>query len=151
MPAPPLLTLAAGVVCTGAGLVFFGEWLRTLQRARASRQWPMAWGVVEVSLLEREVDDGDEYWRPRIVYRYRANGRELRGDCIAPGAEEPYSGRRFAQGFLDRYPVGKSVVVRYDPLLPERSLLQPGLRWQTFVPLASAAALLLFGGSILLH
>ena len=64
-------------------------------------------------------------YRAQVLYRYQVGDRIYRGNQVAYG--EHSGGRAHAGQILSLYPRGAAVPVSYDPLDPEKAVLQPGI------------------------
>lgn len=108
----------------GALLISLG--LFTLQRHRAAAGWPQAPAVIEVSeiVAERHFNDNLMY-RPKIRYRYSAPGGPFAGDKMA-NTGKLYTKEKEAQRIAARYPVGGTVMARYNPADPSEAVLERG-------------------------
>ncbi|HHY89643.1 MAG TPA: DUF3592 domain-containing protein [Chloroflexi bacterium] len=116
-----LLLLLAGIWLTYTG--FRGRTRETL-----SQQWPSTGGVIEESTVRayttRDAAGVESTLHlPYVRYRYTVMGQTYTSDTISIGVkatQTPEAARRAA----DRYPVGSSVVVYYDPKNPSDSVLE---------------------------
>lgn len=109
----------------GALLVSLG--LFTLQRHRAAAGWPQVPGVVETSevVAERRFKHRAVMYRPVVRYRYGAPGGVYLGGKVASTARL-YNREKEAQRIAARYPVGTTVMVRYNPGDPSEAVLERG-------------------------
>jgi len=120
------------------GLIAVAIAVKLLQQ-RAAAAWPSTPGTVVASRSElrkvKVLDDSREALHrferrnfASIVYEYQARGRRLRGNRVGIGEDRGNVG---VAETLARYPVGTPVTVYYDPLHPERAVLErelpPGL------------------------
>ena len=100
----PALALAT------VALIARGFWLY-----RASLTWPTADGAITRLDIERKWDGGGHYFRATFTYEFLdSNGRRLSGTWYKNFSTEPEA-RDFAAREL---PVGKPVVVRFNPKNP---------------------------------
>ncbi len=114
-----LFMLLIGAVLAGIGLFI-------MQRQRAAAAWPQAAAVIEVSevIAERHFE-GNLYFRPIIRYRYSAPGGSYSGDQLAT-SNRLYPKESTAQKVTARYPVGSTVMARYNPANPAEAVLERG-------------------------
>lgn len=125
---PPIWIVSAiGAVFVGV-VAFVGAMaLKTLKAARASRSWPVAAGTVLSGdireMTERDSDGGvTTYHIPRLRYAYEVAGRSFESGRIRFGdVRESLKG---ARKILERYAVGSTVQVRYDPANPANATLE---------------------------
>ena len=117
--------MAVIMLLIGALLASLG--LFTLQRHRAAAGWPQTPGVIEASevVAERHFKNNLMY-RPKIRYRYSAPGGPYVGDKMA-NTGKLYSKEESAQKIAARYPVGGTVMARYNPADPSEAVLERGL------------------------
>lgn len=95
-----------------------------MRAAAASEQWPSVEGVVvDATMEEAGGEGGEELYRPKVVYRYVALGREHLGDTIRIGGATADKWEA-VRAVLDRYVAGTAVRVRYDPERPNRAILE---------------------------
>jgi len=113
------LMLLCGALLVGVGLF-------VLQRHRAAASWPQAPAVVEASevVAERRFED-DLFYRPLVRYRYAAPGGCFVGDKLA-STGRLYPKEAAARRVAARYPVGSSVMARYNPADPAEAVLERG-------------------------
>jgi hypothetical protein len=108
--------------------------------AGESPKWPTATGWIVKSEYTRT---RPTRYVPRIVYSYRAQGREWTSATLAldhglaDGLSIDLSNGTLSQDWLDlsdarrlvaRYPVNQAVTVHYDPHEPGRAVLIPGVK-----------------------
>jgi hypothetical protein len=114
-----------------------GTWsvFTMLQQSRRSRSWPTVTGKIIHSELtqdisqERDSDDGrireTTMYGVKVAYSYSVGGQAFQSgriywsDGIKTNVEGP------ARKILAAYPLGKSVVVYYQPDKPDLALLEP--------------------------
>jgi hypothetical protein len=142
-----------GVLLLIGALVLLVKGFRHMVLAWQSRRWPRAQGrVVAVECSHGPNFDGSPTFRsvgdprilaglsdggasaepvfiPRVRYRYRVDGRDLEGASMFIGGESIGHSPQVAAKYLSRYKVGAPVAVFYQAHRPERSVLQPGLRF----------------------
>eukprot|EP01037_Dinobryon_pediforme_P019368 gene19368-19780_t len=86
--------------------------------------WSETTGVILGTNIMRENDDrqGASYI-PYVTYSYLALGQTLTGKRVAY-KNMNYSTQKRAQAVIDTYPVGKSVIVYFDPQKPSDAVLE---------------------------
>ncbi|MEX2026917.1 MAG: DUF3592 domain-containing protein [Pirellulaceae bacterium] len=130
-------------------LSFDGLWLWMIATQSLTWTYASADGTVLESTIERGTDsDGDATYDAKIRYEYVAQGQSHRGDTIRNFSMRMNGGRQEAKRSVNRYPVGKRVVVYYDPARPSQSVLERGLRGgDFFLPLfMTPFNIIMFGG-----
>lgn len=127
-----IVFVALGFV--GFLVVLYG--MHIISRAKASLYWPYVDGLIIESRISGVSDAEGTSFRPKIKYEYRFDGIVFVGDLIAFGMHTRSGAEEFAETCVERYPVGAHVKVYYDPTSKERSVLEPGISWQSYVPFA---------------
>jgi len=96
-------------------------------RIAESQEWPSTTGIIVSTAVKtgsREVGSGYSettvtYYEPALKYSYYAGGREYTSENISVndfGGLDTYSTQEEAVSFLEQhYPIGKKVVVYYNP------------------------------------
>lgn len=108
----------------GALLISLGFF--TLQRHRAAAGWPQVTGVIEVSEVAAECHfENNLMYRPVIRYRYSAPGGPYVGEKMA-NTGKLYTKEKEAGKVTARYPVGSTVMARYNPADPSEAVLERG-------------------------
>jgi len=105
------------------GLIILG--LLTLRQTPRSRRWAKVEGKVITSNVNEFTGKGGRTYRPMVIYAYSVGAVRFMSSRIAsrPLAS---SDRSAAARFVEKYPVGKTVQVFYDPQDPEQAVLEPG-------------------------
>ncbi|HWG05149.1 MAG TPA: DUF3592 domain-containing protein, partial [Beijerinckiaceae bacterium] len=121
----------AAVLFLGIGIYLLQKGWRYRRTAAASVLWPTASGTVTSSEISKREgsDDGQRfnYFMPVVTYSYKVAGTEHRGNTIKIGLEKnSYPSEKVAAGYIERYPIGSTIQVRYDPTKPDFSLLEIG-------------------------
>jgi hypothetical protein len=125
----------------GIGLMYWGWTI--YQDARASADWPNVRGQVLSSDVRVSSDsEGGDSYVPQVEYSYLVNDVEYRDDTIKFG-ENSYGRRRTAEEIANRYPVGQSVSVYYNPAEPDEAVLEPGVTAGSYLVLGMGAFFLL--------
>ena len=98
--------------------------LRVIVMARRTLQWPSVKGIIEESKMPARSDEFNDLL-PHIEYSYSVDERIYRQVLKFSGDITPT--QEFAKSYVEKYPVGASVQVYYNPANPETSTLEPGL------------------------
>lgn len=114
-----------------------------------SRNWPITEGRVVHSGVQahQSMDDDGETsttYGASIQYEYNVSGQEIQGARRSFTEMRTNSVRR-AEQILTRYPQGSSVTVYYHPDNPSLSVLEPGVKWWTYILMIVVFGLLVFG------
>jgi len=97
-----------------------------LREARQAARWPETAGRITASRLDARRDHHMDRATsvtdvPVVEYEFTVGGRRYRGSRIGIGED---SGGANSQATLQRYPVGATVVVFYDPANPQHCVLE---------------------------
>ncbi len=146
--AAPLLVMRplVGITALGflGGLVLLGLFLLALAglsalEHRRHGSWPTTPGIVTFSqVVTREgVNREGECWErflASVQYAYSVAGQEYVGQAVRRfwnASQDEFETDYGAQRVVNRYPVGTSVTVYYNPETPEEAILERGLWWGT--------------------
>jgi hypothetical protein len=137
----PVLAIVVG----GAGI---GQYVQTRRLAHESERWPSAAGTITLSAVAvgtRETEKGRSYnvYSAEIGYSYRIGNSEYRGHAVGWGWDAYHGSPESAEAAIAKYPKGANVIVHYDPLDPERAVLDPQAPTGRAAPLVFG---LVFGG-----
>ena len=124
------LVLGCILAALAVGVFFFGRYAIdvTEERILSSRGWPTVDGMIIESRVKTWVtqdDNGDpvRHFQAVIVYEYIVEDIHYTNDKLGWN-EAGYRGSMAeAQDLADAFPMGKAVMVYYDPSDPEFSLL----------------------------
>ncbi|MDB6057641.1 MAG: hypothetical protein JWO95_1485 [Verrucomicrobiales bacterium] len=108
--------------------------------------WPVVDGIVRTAEMKsRSSGEGGTTYSPKISYEYNAGESEFTGETIAFGMMSGSS------SFDDsrQYPVGKKVLVHYNPSNPAQAVLEPGIHGGTWSFLGLGTAFILVCGLVL--
>lgn len=133
--------ILALVTLGGIGISLWG-WM-ILQKSRRTRQWPRTTGRIEVSNPSSAAND----LLPEIVFSYRLDGKDYRRPFTFPEGTHPLP--EFAKFYTEKYPVGATVDIYYQPDQPEIATLEPGAQGDWMI-LAMGIAMTLGGALSLL-
>lgn len=92
---------------------------KNIQLAKASTGWPTVSGTVTSSGTAKVMFRK----QPRVTFSYSVNGAPFTGNRISFAAGYP---PRETDSILNRYPVGKEVVVAHAPDNPAQATLETG-------------------------
>lgn len=133
------------------GISFIGLFVigRNIVHGLSSRNWPITEGKIVHSGVQAHQsmdDDGDisTTYGASIQYAYNVSGQEIQGTRRSFTEMRTSSARR-AEQILARYPQDSSVTVYHHPDEPSLSVLEPGVKWWTYVLMIIILGLLVFG------
>ena len=114
----------ATLLALGTGGLAYCLW-DGLEGITATR-WPSVQGRITTAKMQ-ENPGRWRSWEPKVTYTYEVAGTTYTGSRVwfADGSTYFYSR---ALAALDRYALGRFVTVRYHPVDPSRSVLEPGIR-----------------------
>jgi hypothetical protein len=132
-----LLFIIIGLVAVGVGVSMMLKSLRT-------ERWPVTDGVVQsAEMKSHSGSKGGTTYSAEITYTYQVTGSRYTGDKVSIG--QMSSSSEYAQGILNRYPVGKKVLVHYSPGDPSEAVLEMGIHGGTWICLGVGTIFALFG------
>ena len=115
----------------------------TIKSIRAEH-WPVTDGIVQTAAMNSNTDNhGHRTYSADVTYSYQVAGTNYTGDKVSTG--EMSSSVAYAQGILDRYPVGKTVIVHYSPDDPSDAVLETGIHGGTWICLGVGTVFVLVG------
>ena len=130
------LCLALGL----CALVFFALQCRVLYQLHFVFQETNG-KVVDASVEERYHEgggmagdlpvSGGYAYTPRVIYEYEVSGHRYRGNRF--NLNESTRSKKWAEEIINRYPMGATVPIFFNPEQPERSVLTKWLSWQYYV------------------
>jgi len=136
--------MAFGLLCFGTFILVFGiaavwmlyTYFRQRREASESAAWPATQGKIVLSTVKASNfydRDSSGTWQktfyfPNVQYEYSVMGKTYTGKRIAFGASRGFRSRAPAEKILERYPVGATVTVYYNPNDPADAVLERQLR-----------------------
>ena len=139
--------VAALILMIGIGLAVKGGF--EAKRAVDSRGWPSTTGTV-IHTDVHEVQHHNEEYRgssfyPKVLYRYTVYGESYTADRLTFGGD-PGSNRVSAKKIVDKYPVGMTLTVYYDPNDPSVAVLNIGTSPMAYGMVGAGLVLIAVGG-----
>lgn len=111
------------VICAAVGLSLVVYSLHQRRRLRASESWPQTAGsILKTELAIDNSGESTEY-RPEVLYEYTVDGVRYTGRQIELNRRS-YVRRRTAQSRLDKYQIGSSMMVYFNPERPQDAVLE---------------------------
>ena len=158
---PDLPWFVYAMLLAPLGLILAAAVYKSIE-VRAARGWPSTTGKVVVSkpevrdvkVIDSDREDGHRIEQrnfANVVYEYTDRGRTLRNNRVSIGEDR---GNFEVAETLARYPSGKAVTVYYNPVHPDRAVLERDLPKGMWGCLGIGTAIVLaivFGSAIGLH
>ena len=131
------LFIVIGLVAVGIGV-----WL--LAKSFRAEHWPVTDGVIQsAEMKSHSGNDNSTTYSAEVTYSYQVAGANYTACKVAIGQMSASAG--YAQGILNRYPVGKKVSVHYSPGDPSDAVLETGIHGGMWICLGVGTAFTLFG------
>lgn len=137
-------------------VIFLGHGCLRVISGLKSREWPQVEGrVIESHIRPIYASGTPKYYNIQVIYTYSVDGSVYQNDKITyKGFVDPedtdYDHLQDAQHITNKYPVGCTVPVHYNPANKSISVLDPGLNSQTSVSCLLAICFLLISLLLLL-
>jgi Protein of unknown function (DUF3592) len=134
-----------------AGGHFCLQGVETIKIANETYSWKKAEGNINYSGIEKSTSTDKHkrvYRKPIIKYTYIANNRNYQGDTIYWGDDKSSSQVSYTDDVISRYPKNKRITVHYDPMNPQRSVLEVGTSEVTFTLIIIGGILIFVGTSL---
>ncbi len=116
----------------GVGLILFTVGAYQIYHGMESTAWPTVRGVITVAELGKHIDrdldnnSTDTTYSADISYDYLVDDQAYVNGSVHFGSMSS-SDPSMARAMLQRYPVGKTVTVFYNPERPQQAVLEPGV------------------------
>ena len=115
----PLLILG------GVGYYLYDRNKKSMAYRQSTQNWPNTTGTVLVSTTRSKTSGRSRTTYPVVVYQYTVDGKPFQCQTIKAG--EQYLNVRLmgqVQETVNRYPIGSSVTVYYNPSNPAEAFLE---------------------------
>ena len=144
-----ILSVATALLMLGSGIYVLFSGLRalwampaplsqTIGMRLAARRWPAAPGIIIGAEVRVTPESGEEPFYDAVVrYAYTVQGQEYEG--AQDDLTYVSNAQDAALAIVARYPVGAAVPVYYDPQVPQRALIDRGIRPHHLVSLLFAS------------
>jgi len=124
---PLLIAFFIGAIFVLVGILLIYLNIRAKRKIAESQQWPTIAGAVvssEVQRMSSTDSEGDTtyYYQPKVEYSYSVMGTAYTGKRLTFAAQG--SSQKSAQAVVQRYPVGATVTVHYNPQKPAEAVLE---------------------------
>lgn len=140
--------MVVGIIFIIIGVAILISGLLGYRKAKASANWPEVQGKIEASEVKLIPPNWWDQvkvsvYSPQITYSYVVNGIEYHSNQISI-ARLDTAIKDGAQKMVEKYPVGSSVAVRYDPQKPGFAFLESG-ESGLMLPLLIGSVVLIIG------
>lgn len=137
------LFISCSLITLGLMFVIIGAIL--IKPAMNSRNWVTTPG--EVIKAPGAPAPKEEPVLGQFMYRYQVSGKEYTGTRVNYGEANVLNSFRptSAAAAQKGYQLGQTVTVYYDPTVPDRSVLEPGAPFLTYIPFGIGAIFFLLG------
>jgi hypothetical protein len=143
-----MVVISIGFTLFGGGLLLFWG-IPNYSRAKASTEWPAVEGEVVASQVEKSSSFKNNKTRTTyfavVQFSYDIDGQHYESDAIWPGGGYQSTSLAPHQAVVDRYPPGKKMPVYYDPAIPHRGVLEPGVHFTEYMLLGISGGFLACG------
>jgi Protein of unknown function (DUF3592) len=131
-----------GLILLLVGVALSINTVRQLKQAQASNKWPSISGSITSAFVdvetktERVQNSGRKHsyrtrtrttYTPKIQFAYAVGGASYSSDQRVIGGNAGFGSREAADGVIEKYPLGRTVTVYYDPADPKDGVLEPGV------------------------
>ena len=143
-PAQKRIPLFTYLILIIGGLVgVFGLCSGTLElfQSLQCKNWPQTEGIIQSAKMTHR-SNKHEIYGVKISYQYKVANISYSSERVSFGELETAE-QSHAQAILDRYPIGKQVMVFYSTANPASAVLETGIHGQTWVTLSVSALFLI--------
>ena len=113
------------LVLGGLGYFLYKRNQRSMAYRQSTQTWQSITGTVLISSVQSSYSGGSHSTYPVVVYQYEVNGQRYQSQRIKAG--EQFLNVRVigqAEATVNRYPIGSTVTVYYNPADPAESVLE---------------------------
>lgn len=139
-----IIGTAVGLVFMVAGGFIFPIGYQELKNAQDSLDWPTTYGVIILSEVKEIKDEGSTTFSANVRYKYSIGEKPYSSDQVSFG-QYSSSDSEYAWSIIHRYSTGQKVKVYFNPADPNKSVLEPGVSWVSYMPLGISTAVFAFG------
>lgn len=131
------------------GLAIIASAMGEVRKSQHSAKWPTTAGTITRSEIKVESDSDSTSYLPDIEFEYTVGESSHRSTSVRVG-KIALPERWEVTPFNKRYPVGKAVIVAYDPMEPSSAVLEPGLFRQSLTLVIFGSLFACFPAALLL-
>jgi|YNPMSStandDraft_1061717.scaffolds.fasta_scaffold25021_2 hypothetical protein len=118
---PVVLSVLVFLVFISPGLLFLFYGLSQRKKIIQSQAWSNTTGII--SSRKIDTDYYNHWFYPSVTYSYEVNGRSFVHSRIRFGSPIRFRRKQDAEDYLANFPIGKKVLVYYNPERPQDSVL----------------------------
>ncbi len=107
------------------------------------------WQITRGKILKSQIKRNGIAYAPEIRFQYEAEGVEHIGLSVNLNGKQTFN-QKIAQEWIAPYPVGKEVVVYYNPRKPIMAVLEKSISMRNLVLVSGMGILLILIGAIYL-
>ncbi|MFM7276930.1 MAG: DUF3592 domain-containing protein, partial [Microcystis aeruginosa] len=128
-----LLAILFGLVFATFSIPMIKQGYEELKNAQDSLNWPTTTGVIISSETESSSgEDSTISYHANIQYQYTIGGKSYLSDQVSFG-EFRSSDPEHARSIVRRYEKGQKIKVYFHPNYPDKSVLDPGVSWGSYM------------------
>jgi len=155
MPINGVFLVCLAMLVGGLGIFLMIMSLLSLQQGKEARRWKTVPGrIIRSSLEEKRADtsygDGmrrtEVGYQPLVEYQYRVGDETLTGQRLSL-VEKQFT-QKAGQKALEKYPIGATVQVHYDPEDPQEAVIETGTVVSSLIFMLGGIALVAAGIAI---
>jgi hypothetical protein len=122
------------------------------------KSWPTTPGTISVSGIESHTQADNmtagkmssTLYSSNVKFKYNAEGKEYESDQITWGADFRTNDQHLIEKEIADYPLGKKIVVHYDPENPSNCIVNLRYTFKMAVPWIGGIGFIVFGGGFAL-
>ncbi len=125
------MTQIVALIILIIGFVIFSLSMIPVLKSRLSKSWNTVTGkVIKSEIYTSRDSDANATYRADIAFEYIVDGSKYLSDRLYYGVKIMSSDNWInSKKSVDKYPVGKEIIVYYDPDKPNDSVIEPGIHF----------------------
>jgi len=138
-----LVFVMLGMFAAGIVMIAWGGY--EIKGSRESGSWPNVQGTITSSDVSKRITRDSNHrkrttYYPKVGFQYQVDGRRYASSRIAFGTGDTGGSAKWARKVVNKYPVGKTVTVYYNPQDPQYGVLESGITWRSIIFLLAGIA-----------
>lgn len=124
--------LVIGILLIVGCVISFVIGMDAQRDVMVATEWQSVGGaILKSELIVDKLTYPEQYtpYYPKILYTYQVDGKEYSCDNIVFGGVTSGKHSKMYERYVERYPIGSSVRVYYNPKEPENAVLEPQETW----------------------